>query len=96
MSRQITGANGTIGYASTIHALRTGYRVRCILRREDAIRHIKLGPSLQEFEGKIEYAIVPNNTVPGAYDKALENAKYVVHIAGVWPTPVRIRTTLRQ
>ncbi|KAF2714715.1 3-beta hydroxysteroid dehydrogenase/isomerase family protein [Pleomassaria siparia CBS 279.74] len=83
----ITGANGTIGYASVIHALRTGYRVRCVLRREEAIQSVKSGPSLKNFGDKLEYAIVPDNTVPGAYDSALEGAKHVVHIAGVWPKP---------
>jgi hypothetical protein len=85
---QITGANGTIGYASVVHALETGYRVRCILRRESAVETIRSGPSLQRFSDKVEYAIVLDNTVPNAYDSALAGAKYVVHIAGVWPKPV--------
>ncbi|KAF2477661.1 NAD(P)-binding protein [Lindgomyces ingoldianus] len=83
----ITGANGTIGYNSVLHALRTGYRVRCIVRREDAIGYIKAGPSLQLYADRIEYAIVPDNTIPGAYDEAVQGAKYVIHIAGVWPKP---------
>lgn len=87
---QITGANGTIGYASVVHALRIGYRVRCILRREEAIETIKSGPSIQQYSDRVEYEIVPNNTTPAAYDTALAGAKYVVHIAGVWPKPVRV------
>ncbi|KAF2106871.1 hypothetical protein BDV96DRAFT_590122 [Lophiotrema nucula] len=83
----ITGANGTIGYASVLHALRTGYCVRCIVRREDAISEIKAGPSLKKFADKVEYAIVPDNTLPGAYDKALKEVDFVVHVAGVWPKP---------
>jgi nucleoside-diphosphate-sugar epimerase len=35
----------------------------------------------------VEFAYVPDNTTPGAYDKALEGTKYVIHIAGVWPKP---------
>jgi hypothetical protein len=46
---------------------------------------------MKQFAGEIEYAIVPDNTVPGAYNKALEGAKYVIHIAGVWPQPVGYR-----
>ena len=30
---------------------------------------------------------MPDNTVEGAYDEALKDAKYVVHIAGAWPLP---------
>ncbi|KAF2015296.1 NAD(P)-binding protein [Aaosphaeria arxii CBS 175.79] len=83
----ITGANGTIGYHSVLHALRSGYRVRCVVRREEAVEQIKRGPSIRKFEDSIEYSIVPDNTAPGAYDDAFSGAKYVVHIAGVWPKP---------
>lgn len=31
--------------------------------------------------------MVPDNAVDGAYDEAFADAKYVVHIAGVWPLP---------
>ncbi|KAF2677841.1 NAD(P)-binding protein [Lentithecium fluviatile CBS 122367] len=83
----ITGANGTIGYASALHALRKGHRVRCVVRREEAIATISAGPSLQQFAELVEYAVVPDNTMKGAYDAALIDATYVVHIAGVWPKP---------
>ncbi|KAF2191578.1 3-beta hydroxysteroid dehydrogenase/isomerase family protein [Zopfia rhizophila CBS 207.26] len=83
----ITGANGTIGYHSTLYALRIGYRVRCIVRREDAVSTIKSWPPLREYSSQVEYALVPENTIPGAYDEAITGAKYVVHIAGVWPKP---------
>ncbi|KAF1968447.1 3-beta hydroxysteroid dehydrogenase/isomerase family protein [Bimuria novae-zelandiae CBS 107.79] len=83
----ITGANGTIGYASTALVLQQGYSVRCVVRTGDAINTLQSGPSLQEFASRIEYAIVPDNTVAGAYDSALEGARYVIHVAGVWPTP---------
>ncbi|KAF2641169.1 NAD(P)-binding protein [Massarina eburnea CBS 473.64] len=83
----ITGANGTIGFASVVHAVRLGYRVRCIVRREAAIATIRNGPSLQQYADQVEYAIVPDNTAPGSYDDALKGARNVVHIAGVWPKP---------
>jgi nucleoside-diphosphate-sugar epimerase len=86
-SPQITGANGTIGYASLLHALRKGYRVRCVVRREDAIAAIKSGPSLKPYTDRVEFALVPDNTASGAYDAALAGVQYVVHIAGVWPKP---------
>ncbi|ORY02577.1 3-beta hydroxysteroid dehydrogenase/isomerase family protein [Clohesyomyces aquaticus] len=87
----ITGANGTIGYHSTLHALRTGYRVRCIVRRESAIQDIKAGPSIQKYideaNGKVEFKVVQDNTVEGAYDEVLRGVEWVVHVAGVWPLP---------
>lgn len=84
---QITGSNGTIGYACVLYALKSGYRVRCIVRREDAIATIRSGPSVQPHLDNLEYAVVPDNAVEGAYDEAFLAAKYVVHIAGVWPLP---------
>ncbi|KAF2448273.1 NAD(P)-binding protein [Karstenula rhodostoma CBS 690.94] len=83
----ITGANGTIGYACTVYALRLGYRVRCVVRSEDAIQTLKHGPSLQQFASQIDYHTVPDNTVPDSYDSALADVEYVIHVAGVWPTP---------
>jgi nucleoside-diphosphate-sugar epimerase len=85
---QITGANGTIGYACVVYALQTGYRVRCIVRREDAFTVIKSGPSVQQYLNRLERAIVPDNAAENAYDEALAGAKYVVHVAGAWPMPV--------
>lgn len=83
----ITGANGTIGYACLVYALKTGYRVRCIVRRESAIQAIRSGPSAQRYSECIEYAIVSDNAAPGAYDEAVAGAHYIVHIAGAWPVP---------
>ncbi|KAJ4298203.1 hypothetical protein N0V90_006102 [Kalmusia sp. IMI 367209] len=83
----ITGVNGTIGYASTLYALRQGYRVRCVVRREEAVVTLKTGPSLQIFKDRLEYVVVEDNTIPGSYDLALAGAQYVIHVAGVWPTP---------
>ncbi|KAJ4983320.1 NAD-binding rossmann-fold containing protein [Stagonosporopsis vannaccii] len=83
----VTGANGTIGYACVVYALQTGYSVRCIVRREDAIAMIKSGPSVQPHLGRLDFAIVPDNAAEGAYDEAFTDVNYVVHIAGVWPLP---------
>jgi nucleoside-diphosphate-sugar epimerase len=88
---KITGANGTIGYACVVNALGKNYRVRCIVRREDAFNTIKSGPSIQKYLhlDRLEHAVVLDNAVENAYDEALAGAKYVVHIAGAWPMPVR-------
>jgi hypothetical protein len=63
--------------------------VRCIVRREVAFSELKKGPSVQTYLPKLEHAIVPDNTAEGAYDNALAGVKYVVHVAGAWPMPVR-------
>ena len=58
------------------------------MRRADVIEKIKSGPSVQQYLDHIESAIVPDNTIDGAYDDAVSGAKYIVHIAGSWPLPV--------
>ncbi|KZM23558.1 uncharacterized protein EKO05_0011230 [Ascochyta rabiei] len=83
----ITGANGTIGYACVVYALNIGYRVRCIVRRENAVATIESAPSVQPYLDRLEFAIVPDNAIEGAYDEAFADVDYVVHIAGVWPLP---------
>lgn len=83
----ITGANGTIGYACVVYALQAGFRVRCVVRREAAVAAIQSRPSVQEYRDRIEYALVPENTTPGAYDQAVAGVQYVVHVAGAWPMP---------
>ncbi|KAH5245962.1 hypothetical protein HBI52_166240 [Parastagonospora nodorum] len=85
----ITGANGTIGYACVLDALSKSYRVRCVVRREDAFSPIKSGPSIQQYLhlDRLECAIVPDNAAENAYDEALVGVQYVIHIAGAWPMP---------
>jgi nucleoside-diphosphate-sugar epimerase len=70
-----------------VYALQTGYRVRCVVRRESAIETIKSGPSVQSHLDLLEFSIVPDNAADGAYDEAIKGADYVVHIAGAWPLP---------
>jgi hypothetical protein len=59
------------------------------VRREDTFIAIRSGPSVQEYLGRLEHAVVPDNAAEGAYDDALAGTEYVVHIAGAWPMPVR-------
>lgn len=57
------------------------------MRREDAFTTICSGRSVQPYVDRIDRAVVPDNAVQGAYDKAFEDVNYIVHIAGVWPLP---------
>lgn len=61
--------------------------MRCIVRRPSAIETIKSGPSVQPFIHLLEFIVVPNNVVDGAYNDALDGVDYAVHIAGAWPLP---------
>lgn len=61
--------------------------MRCVVRRKDAVATLRSGPSVQPYLDRLEFAIVPDNAVDGAYNEAFVSAKYIVHIAGVWPLP---------
>lgn len=61
--------------------------MRCIVRRPSVIETIKSGPSVQPYIHLIEFSVVPDNAVEGAYNQAIAGADYVVHIAGAWPLP---------
>lgn len=71
-----------------VYALQAGYRVRCIVRHDDAYQTIKKGISVQQFLDRIECAIVPDNTIDGAYNEVVVGSSFIVHIAGAWPMPV--------
>lgn len=86
---QVTGANGTIGTACVEYALAHNYRVRCIVRRPEAFNSIVALPSVQPYLSNLSHVVVSDNAAPDAYDDALAGTRYVVHIAGVWPLPVR-------
>ncbi|KIW84854.1 hypothetical protein Z517_00242 [Fonsecaea pedrosoi CBS 271.37] len=84
----ITGGSGHIGFRTVVIALESGYRVRLALRsrgRFDAIRsalarhHARLEASLAP--GQLSFVIVPDMTVPGAYDEAVNGVSKVIHIA---------------
>lgn len=83
----ITGANGFIGFASLVQALRSGYDVKATVRRESAVDDIKSAPSIKPYLDRVSFEIVPDTSVPGAFDKVLkdERISYIVHIASPLP-----------
>src|ERR1700761_1238971 len=77
----LTGATGHVGFASLVNALSKGYRVRAAVRRESAIPQIKSPKSIQSYLSQLEFVIVPDITVDGAYDEAVKGVNAIVHIA---------------
>ncbi|KAJ4314658.1 hypothetical protein N0V84_008785 [Fusarium piperis] len=80
----LTGATGFLGHRVLVLALQAGYRVRCAVRSAKGIDKIlatvsvkKLGPLTR----KLSWAIVPDITAPGAYDEAVIDVQYIVHVA---------------
>ena len=59
------------------------YHVRAVVRRQDAIDTISRGPSVQDYLSSraLTFAIVPDNTKPGAYLETAKGCSYIIHVA---------------
>ncbi|KAL6716596.1 hypothetical protein ACLMJK_006163 [Lecanora helva] len=79
----ITGGNGFVGYAVLAGTLKAGYRVRAAVRRQDAVDSISRGPSIQDYlsSGALSFAIVTDNSKPGAYLEAARDSSFIIHVA---------------
>ena len=54
-----------------------------MVRRQDAIETISRGPSVQEYLANeaLTFALVSDNTQPGAYLDAVKDCSYIIHVA---------------
>ena len=86
MSRHLvllTGASGHLGFRTVVNALEAGYHVRAAVRSQSKADAILAAPSIKALApaGKLHFIIVPDITVVGAYDQAVKDVEYVIHIA---------------
>ena len=80
----ITGATGHLGFKTLIDALEAGYQVRAAVRSESKAKVITSNAAFKAAnipEGQLNFVIVPDLTVHGAYDEAVKDVQYVIHIA---------------
>jgi nucleoside-diphosphate-sugar epimerase len=79
----ITGASGHVGSSTLFHLLRSGYRVRAAVRSQSKAAAIMGRPRIAALAGAadLSFVIVPDITLPGAYDHAMEGVTHVIHIA---------------
>ena len=80
----ITGATGHLGFKTLLDALTAGYRVRAAVRSESKADVITSNAAFKAAnipEGQLSFVIVSDLAVPGAYDEAVKDVKYVIHIA---------------
>jgi nucleoside-diphosphate-sugar epimerase len=84
---QLTGGIGHIGYRTLIEALRAGYEVRASIRRESSIAEIKATKSTQPYFSSLSFVFVEDITKDGAFDEAVKDVSYIVHIASPIPHP---------
>jgi nucleoside-diphosphate-sugar epimerase len=88
---QITGSTGFVGFAVLKSLLHAGYHVRISLRKKSQIPTIKNHVSIAPFASAIEFVIVPDITISGAFDKVLDGVKYVLHTASPIPFAVSLK-----
>jgi nucleoside-diphosphate-sugar epimerase len=79
----ITGATGHVGSSTLVHLLRAGYRVRAAVRSQSKAEAILSRPRIAALATmtNLSFVIVPDITMPGAYDDAMEGVTHVIHIA---------------
>lgn len=74
---------GFVGICTLQIALAVGYSVKTSVRTLAKAESIRCSPALAkyDFTSRLELPIVPDITVDGAFDDALKNATYVIHVA---------------
>jgi nucleoside-diphosphate-sugar epimerase len=79
----ITGANGHIGFRVLVVALEAGYRVRAVVRSQEKADQVLSAPSIKALNPgpRLTFHFVPDLLQPGAYDEAIKDVDYAIHIA---------------
>ena len=77
----ITGATGHIGFHVLVEALSKGYKVRAAVRSDEKFHALKEAMPLQPYLSQLTHIVVPGIGKEGAYDEAVKDVSYVVHIA---------------
>ncbi|KAJ9616635.1 hypothetical protein H2200_000354 [Cladophialophora chaetospira] len=77
----LTGATGFIGFRTLVLLLEAGYAVRTAVRTAADFDRIKSIKSVAAYTSKLEFVVVADITLPGAYDEAVKGVDYVVHMA---------------
>jgi hypothetical protein len=70
-------------------ALAAGYRVRATVRKQEQINTIKATKSIKPYVDNLDIAVVPDILKDGAFDNAVKDAAYILHVASPLAQPVR-------
>ncbi|TQW00599.1 hypothetical protein V2A60_001669 [Cordyceps javanica] len=83
-----TGATGMIGFRTLIHLLERGnFHVRVAVRSQSSYDRLLSYTPVAPYASQIESVIVPDITVPGAYDEAVKGVTHIIHVASPIPGP---------
>ena len=74
-----------IGSCTLVFALETGYRVRVPSRNLDSAQKLNNVPSIKSHMDDVELVEVPDLLAEGAFDEAVKDVDYIVHLASPLP-----------
>lgn len=77
-----------MGFRVLVEALSRGYKVRAVIRDASHAEKIQAANSVKPYVNQLEFAVVPDLLVPGAFDGILGGADGVVHVASPLPSEV--------
>jgi nucleoside-diphosphate-sugar epimerase len=79
----ITGATGFVGFRILLAILQAGHNARCAVRSEGKAQVILSNPAIQKLtsgqDERLSCIVVPDFTVDGAFDSALDDVTSVIH-----------------
>ncbi|KAJ9611527.1 hypothetical protein H2200_004711 [Cladophialophora chaetospira] len=81
----ITGASGHIGFATLALLLKKGYQVRVSSRKLATAQKLKDLPSIKPYAEQVSFIEIPDALADNAYDEAIKDVEYIVHIASPLP-----------
>jgi nucleoside-diphosphate-sugar epimerase len=79
----VTGATGHVGFRTLVYGLNAGYTIRATVRNQAKADIILGAPSIKAIQpGKrLTFVFIPDIIAEGAYDEAVRNVDYIIHIA---------------
>jgi nucleoside-diphosphate-sugar epimerase len=83
----ITGATGHIGYRTLAFALQSGYQCRVTSRSLASLEKLRNLPSTAPYASDLQFTAVPDMLAPCAFDAAVKDVDYIIHLAAPIPTP---------
>lgn len=70
-----------IGFRTLVFLLEAGYKVRAAVRNQAGFDRISQLKPVAPYVSQLTSIIVPDITVPGAYDEAVKGVEYIIHVA---------------
>jgi nucleoside-diphosphate-sugar epimerase len=84
----LTGSTGFVGFATLSAALKHGYKIRAAVRSEKKAETVRSNPTLKDIsEDQLSFVVIPDFLVEGAFDDAVKDVDYILHLASPIPRP---------